>query len=71
MDISKCDGARREEDGGGWKIVACPLRDNCLRFTAPATLYQSWVEAKYNPEKGDCWNLLMSKSVEKIRGCVR
>lgn len=62
-DLSKCDGAWRAElPGGGWSIEVCPLRDNCLRYTAPAQyLFQSWIAAKYNQTTGRCWNYLEVK----------
>ena len=59
-DISKCDGRWRAElPRGGWSIETCPLREDYLRYTAPAKyLFQSWIQAKYDQMTGRCWNYL-------------
>ena len=47
-DISKCSG-----DG-------CTLKDTCLRFTSPATLWQSNIAPAYKPDKQSCWNFMFN-----------
>lgn len=42
-DISKCVG------------TDCPLKDQCYRYTAPASEHwQAYIAPPYNAEKGDC-----------------
>lgn len=53
-DISKCPGKE------------CPLKDNCVRYTTPEdSIIQSWIGPAYDPEKKDCWNLLLPYTPRK------
>lgn len=39
-DISKCKGQEQNEDND--KIFICPLRDECHRYTAKSSQWQSY-----------------------------
>lgn len=50
MDISKCSGRLTE----GSETIVCGKRENCHRYTAPASEWQSWMMVPASDMRGDC-----------------